>query len=113
MPFINTKASCPITKAQEETIKTKLGEAITALGKSESWLMVNFEDNCRLYFRGENSATTVFVEIALFGKASDSQYDAMTSAVTDIICDELGAAPDRVYVKYEEVSTWGWNGNNF
>ncbi len=113
MPFINTKASCPITKAQEESIKTKLGEAIANLGKSESWLMVNFEDNCRLYFKGNNSATTVFIEIALFGKASGSQYDSMTSAVTDIICGELGADSSRVYVKYEEVSTWGWNGNNF
>ncbi len=113
MPFINTKASCPITKAQEEAIKARLGQAITNLGKSESWLMVNFEDNCRLYFKGNKDATTVFVEVALFSKARDEQYDAMTAAVTDIICDELGADPSRVYVKYEEVSTWGWNGNNF
>jgi hypothetical protein len=27
--------------------------------------------------------------------------------------EELEIQPDCIYVKYEEVSTWGWNGNNF
>ena len=113
MPFINTKASCAIGAGEEKAIKEKLGEAITLIGKSESWLMMNFEENCHLYFKGNNSADTAFVEIALFGKASESQYDALTKAVTDIISEELCIAPSRIYVKYEEVEHWGFNGFNF
>lgn len=113
MPFINTKASCTISAEKEKTIKERFGEAITLIGKSESWLMVNFEENCHLYFKGDNSADTAFVELSLFGKASDSQYDALTKAVTDIVSEELGISPSRIYVKYVEVDHWGFNGFNF
>ncbi len=53
------------------------------------------------------------VEVQLFGKAQPSAYDTMTSTITDIISNELNILPNQIYVKYEEVSYWGWNGNNF
>lgn len=53
MPFINSKISVALTDAQEQEIKSRLGQAITAIpGKSESWLMVGFEPEYKLYFRG-------------------------------------------------------------
>ena len=113
MPFINTKTSCEITKEKEIAIKEKLGQAMSLIGKSESWLMLNFEDNCRLYFKGSNSEEMAMVEIALFGKATDSQYDAMTEKVTEIIASELSSSPSCIYVKYEEVDHWGYSGFNF
>ena len=113
MPFITTKTNTEITKEQEASIKEKLGEAITLLGKSESWLMLDFKDNCRLWFKGDNTKKIAFVEIALFGKASPSQYDAMTEKVCEIISEELSVSSDCIYVKYEEVSNWGYNGFNF
>lgn len=113
MPFINTKTSCEITKEKEIAIKEKLGQAMSLIGKSENWLMLNFEDNCRLYFKGSNSEDMAMVEIALFGKATDSQYDAMTEKVTEIIASELSISPSCIYVKYEEVDHWGYSGFNF
>lgn len=113
MPFINTRTSCEITKEKETAIKEKLGEAIKLIGKSESWLMLNFEDNCRLYFKGDNSENMAMIEIALFGKATDSQYNALTAKVTEIIAGELGISPSCIYVKYEEADHWGYSGFNF
>lgn len=113
MPFINTKTTVEISEEQELSLKEKLGSAISLIGKSESWLMVNFEDNCRLYFKGNNSEDIAYVEVALFGKASDSQYDALTAEITKIISETIGVDSSRVYVKYEEVDHWGWNGFNF
>ena len=44
MPFINSKVSVPLTDSEKETLKGKLGQAISLIpGKSESWLMVGFE----------------------------------------------------------------------
>ena len=55
MPFINNKTNVPISKAQEISVKEKLGQAISLLpGKSENWLMVGFEPECPLYFRGSD-----------------------------------------------------------
>ena len=91
MPFINSKISVAITDAQEQEIKTRLGQAIKTIpGKSESWLMVGFEPEYRLYFRGSNDEPTAMVEVSVYG-----------------------IAPDHVYVKYQAVANWGWNGDNF
>ena len=93
MPYIKTKTSTPISAAQEASLKAKLGKAITALGKGEAWLMLEFEDNCRLWFRGDNSEPLAMVEVSLFGKASADQYDDMTKAVCGILQEELGIDP--------------------
>ena len=85
MPFINSKISTSLTEAQETEIKTRLGQAIQTIpGKSENWLMVGFEPDYKL-----------------------------TGQICDIFKDVLGIAPDHVYVKYQAVSNWGWNGDNF
>ncbi|MCX7714418.1 MAG: phenylpyruvate tautomerase MIF-related protein [Clostridia bacterium] len=114
MPYINIKTNVEIAKKQEESIKTKLGKAISLIpGKSESWLMLSFDDGCRMYFKGENKLPMAFVEIKLFGKAADNDYNKLTGAVTEILGDELEIASDRIYVKYEETMHWGFGGKNF
>ena len=63
MPFINSKISVALTDAQEQEIKSRLGQAITAIpGKSESWLMVGFEPEYKLYFRGSKDQPMAMVE---------------------------------------------------
>ena len=62
MPFINSKISTPISIEQEQALKTRLGQAISIVpGKSESWLMLGFEPNYNLYFRGSNSEPLAMV----------------------------------------------------
>lgn len=114
MPFINSKISVKISKEQEIEIKTALGQAITAIpGKSESWLMLGFEDEYKLYFRGDDSEPTAFVEVSVYGGENSAAFDKLTGEICTIFNNVLGIAPDHVYVKYNAVSNWGWNGGNF
>lgn len=113
MPYINTKTNIEIPGDKEENIKSRLGEAAAIIGKSEAYLMVNMEDCCRLYFGGNGTDPAAFVEIRLFGKASKAAYNKMTKAVCDILNEELGIAGNRIYVQYEEVPNWGFNGTLF
>ncbi len=113
MPFINTKYSASITAEQENAIKTALGQAVTVLGKSESWLMLGFEQNCSLYFRGEKSDKIAFAEVSLYGNASSDACNRMTAEICRIYGEVLGVPSDKVYVKYSPTSEWGWNGGNF
>jgi phenylpyruvate tautomerase PptA (4-oxalocrotonate tautomerase family) len=114
MPYISTKTTVTISLEKREVIKKKLGKAIELIpGKSENWLMLSFEDNSSMYFKGSNEKPLAFIEVKIFGKASEDAYSRLTKAITEIISEELGISPDGIYVKYEEVSTWGWNGNNF
>ncbi len=112
MPLITAKVSTEITEEKEISLKTQFGKAIELINKSESWLMVEFKDNCRLYFKGDASASAM-IEVDLFGKASESGYDALTEKLTEIVEAELGIPKDRIYVKYNEIEHWGYSGFNF
>ena len=114
MPFIDTKLNFSISKERETALKAKLGEAITLLpGKSERWLMLNFQENCRLWFAGENNAPMAMVEVEIFGKASPADCETLTAKICEVFGSELGIAADHVYVNYTFSTAWGLNGTNF
>ena len=113
MPFIGNKVTVKISKEKEKAIKEKLGKSIELLGNSEQYLMVGFEDNYKLYFAGEKLEKGAFIEVKLFGKASSEAYEKLTVEICKIYEEELNIPKDKIYVKYEEVSNWGWNGFNF
>ena len=113
MPFIQTKTNLSVSADQEKALKERFGKTIALLpGKSERWLMLDFEDGRRMWFGGDD-APCAFLEVKLYGGASGSSYDKLTAAITDDVCAVLGVAADRVYVKYEEIDHWGWNRSNF
>ena len=113
MPFINTKYSDSISPEQETALQSALGEAITLIGKSEGWLMLGFEQNCSMYFKGEKSEKLAFVEVSLLGDAGADAYRKMTCEICRIYGEILGIAGDKVYVKYSPTANWGWNSMNF
>ncbi len=113
MPFINTKTNIAISEEQERILKTELGKAVSVIGKSEPWLMVNFEDQQRLYFKGDNRLPTVFIEVKIYGKSSPENYSALSAKITQIYSDVLKVPSDRIYIAYFETENWGWNGSNF
>ena len=114
MPMISTKTNVTISPEQELTLKSRLGEAISILsGKSERWLMLSFEDQCHLYFQGNNSNPIAYVEVKVFGRIDYSQSNKLTAKICEIFGDVLDIAASNVYIKYEEVEMWGWNGGKF
>ena len=114
MPYIEIKTNTAITKDNEVAVKSKIAAVLTDAfpSKTENWLMVDFTANSSMYFGGKDDPCAM-VQIALFGKGNTAGFDKMTDGVCRLIETELGIPADRVYVKYEEVSHWGWNYNNF
>ncbi len=113
MPFIQTKTNVKISAEQEKLLKEKFGKDIECLpGKTERWLMLDFEENCRMWFGGSD-APCAMLEVKLFGKAQESSYEKLTAALTGDVAEVLGISGDRTYVKYEEIDHWGWNGTDF
>lgn len=114
MPMILTKTTTKITSEQELILKEKLGKAIEILpGKTETWLMLGFEENCRLWFRGDNSKPLAYVEVSALGKISPDSAEKLTAEICDILKTVLGIEGDGVYVKYEETDKWGFDGGIF
>lgn len=114
MPFIHTRTNCPITPEQEEKLTAALGSAISLLpGKSEQWLMLQFEDRCRMHFRGKGDEKIAYVNVKVYGGADAGSYDRLTGKITALLREHLAIAPDHVYVSYDETEHWGWMGENF
>ena len=62
MPFIIARVNVPVSTEQEREIKTILGRAIESVpGKSEKYLMLGIEDNCRFWLRGDNSQPAAYI----------------------------------------------------
>lgn len=113
MPYIATRTSVSISARKEQAIKARMGEAIALIpGKSEDWLMLSFEDNLSMYFRGSAEEPCAICQVQLYGSADEADYAALTERLTDILYEELEIPTERIYITYAEIGAWGWNGGN-
>ena len=70
MPFIDLKTTKKISADCEKELTRDFGEKIALIpGKSEKWLMLNFEAECRMAFAGNGEEDTAMIEVELFGGA--------------------------------------------
>ena len=111
MPYIKTTTNVSIDEIKLSNIKSKMGEAIRLMGKTEDWLMLSFEDNIKMFFKGNSENPMAFIEVKVLGSVNNS--NEMTAELTNIISSELGIAPNNIYISYQGYSDWGYNGSNF
>ena len=111
MPFIKSKVSTPITKEQEFELKTRLGKAIELVpGKSEKYLLLDFEGNAHLWVAGDEKQPAAYIEAAIFGNEIHAGYEDFTREVTKIFMDVLHIPPERIYIRYEDITAWAVQG---
>lgn len=115
MPCIQIKTNVEVSQEAAQAVKSALGQSIAHLpGKSEPWLMITLEDNCRMWFRGEDSRPLAMVEVKVLGDSVDKAGSrAMTQEICALFQKELGVAPQDMYIRYLATPDWGWNGGNF
>ena len=114
MPYIDIKVSKPVTKAQQEAVKAEMGRGIAVFpGKTEMWLMVGITDEYAIWFKGDGDDPCAMVEVSIFGALNSESCNKMTGLICKSLSDNFGISPSRIYVKYQSVSEWGWNGENF
>lgn len=114
MPFVITRVSCELSKEKERELKRRFGQAIALVpGKSESYLLCGFEDECHLYIAGDDSQPIAYVEASVFGNESHAGYDRFGAAVTQAIEYVLDIRPDHVYLRYADIPDWGVGGMNY
>ena len=84
MPFIDSKVTVKMSDAQKETLKSSLGQAITTMNKTESYLMVGINDGYDLFMGGKKLDKGAYVEVSVFGDVTPKACDAMTGKICDI-----------------------------
>ena len=114
MPFISTKTNQSIPTDVAKKLKEAYASAIEILpGKTEKWLMLSFEGDVTMAFHGDMDQPMAYLTVSLVGKAPRDAYEALTKRLCEIMGDVLGIPSNMVYVKYEEVDHWGFDGYNF
>ena len=113
MPFIDCKFSQQLTPNEKENIKCGLGKLISILHKPECYLMVGIEDRYDLYFAGTKLEAGAYIAISAFGEPKSSDCEKMTAVVCKLLKEELGINGTSVYITYQGIENWGYNGNNF
>ncbi len=113
MPFIDAKITRKLSDAQKEEIKSALGQLITTLHKTETYLMVGIEDGRDLWLGGKKLESGAYVAVSLYGDAPKDCYDKLTGQICALLQERLGIPGEAVYITYHPVSDWGWNGANF
>ncbi|MBR3680457.1 MAG: hypothetical protein IKL79_00455 [Clostridia bacterium] len=113
MPFIRITSNKEITKKDANFMTMELGVGIECIeGKTEAWLMLEFKGDALMAFGGSD-APCAMVEVDLFGAASEADKSAFTNSVCHIVNFVLDIPPERIYVRYLETDTWGYNHTNF
>ena len=114
MPCIQIKTNVTVAHDTAQAVKSQLGQIITCLPeKTEDWLMITLEDNCRMWFRGEDNKPLAIVEVKVFGTSIHrAASEKMTAQVCELFRKQLGVDPKDLYVRYLATPDWGWNGGN-
>ena len=107
MPFIDVKDSFEITSEQELRLKEALGEAIARIpGKSESRLMLCFQDNMRMWYAGKDDGPTVMVHTAIYGTTTADAVEDFGQAAVGLMREVLGAK--NVYLRMSQGTDWAF-----
>ncbi len=111
MPFLVSKVNIPVSSDQEQELKARLGKAIELVpGKSEEYLFLCVEDQCRLWLRGDNSRPMGYLTVSIFGNEGHAGHREFTAAVTDIYRDLFEIAPKDFYIKFDDIAAWSAGG---
>ena len=114
MPYIRVRCNRPLSEKTVAELQKELGQSISLFpGKTERWLMTDCEGDCALSLGGKNDVPLAMIEVELLGSSTPEAYAAVTNDLTELMQRVVGIPANGVYVKYEEIKYWGWNGDNF
>jgi phenylpyruvate tautomerase PptA (4-oxalocrotonate tautomerase family) len=114
MPYFSVETSKAIDQAGEEAFSHKASAFIAdLLGKPEGYVMVAIKPSTAMRF-GAGLEPTAMVQLYSIG-LPEERCAEFSGKICAFIEDEIGVAPDRVYIDFRDLkrSRFGWNGKTF
>jgi phenylpyruvate tautomerase PptA (4-oxalocrotonate tautomerase family) len=103
MPWMNVVTDKKLSVAQQKEIKTGFASIMQqVLDKKESGLNVTFISTDGFYRGGESATDAVAIDIKYINKATASQKQEITNAITDIMVKVAESDPTKVIVLFSE-----------
>ena len=114
MPYCEIITSRKVCSDSEILLSKEFVRIIELIpGKSERWVMTHIEDDARMCFAGNSDDACAMLTVKTFGELTSPQYDMLTKEFCAAVSRLLNLSADRIYVTYQPIKNWGWNGENF
>lgn len=114
MPMVDARVTVNITDEQDCLLhKTLTQAAAEALGKPAMYVMVSVQDGADLWMGGKELSKGAYIHVRSFGSISPDAAAAFTKQATTFLASNLGLDPSGIYVSFEGVEEWGWQGRMF
>ena len=112
MPVLNLHTNVSIAD-KESLLKEASSMVAEALGKPESYVMIQIEDGVAMSFAG-TTGPLAYVELKSLG-LSTHQTAALSETICGFISEKLGIDASRIYIEFAspERAMFGWNRSTF
>lgn len=114
MPYLKIQSNQSLSAEQNQALLSAASKTVAkALGKAERYVMVALDPAMPMSFAGSDAAT-VYMELRSIG-LSEQQTPAVSAALCTLAQDNMGVAPERVYISFHDAARkmWGWNSATF
>lgn len=114
MPYLKIQTNLEREPGDSQPVLARASKLVAEqLGKPEKYVMVALETAVPLAFGG-SEAPTAYLELKSIGLPHDRTTE-LSQALCELIHDEFGVQPERVYIEFADASRtmWGWNGGTF
>jgi len=113
MPYIEAKLSTKLNEEKKEELQLKLTDIVSKeFSKPKAYIMVNIEDNKNLYMAEKQLEKGAYISVRLFGTTTKPVCQSLTKNICEILAN-FDINPKNVYVTYQPIDLWGWNGSMF
>ena len=112
MPVLQVTTNVSIDNA-DTLAKQASSLAADILGKPESYVMVNINDNAELIFAGTNDPCAHLILKSL--GLPESETKTYSEKLCSFVEQQLGVSPSRTYIEFvnPERHMFGWNNGTF
>jgi hypothetical protein len=114
MPFFKIETSRQVNDTDIQSMLEKASGFISEmLAKPQKFVMVSIEANKQMMF-GKDAESAAFVQLKSIGLPT-GRCAEYSSRICQFLNDELGIAPDRVFIDFKDLerNMFGWNGKTF
>jgi phenylpyruvate tautomerase PptA (4-oxalocrotonate tautomerase family) len=114
MPMVDARITVSLEPDQNARVHSELtNAAAAALGKPAMYVMADVADGADLWMGGKKLERGAYIHLRSFGSISRSSAEKFAKKATDFLSSELGLDPAGIYVSFEGVELWGWQGSLF
>jgi phenylpyruvate tautomerase len=114
MPLLKLETNVALSADKQDSLLAALSRTVAhVIGKPEQYVMVAYSHTPMLMSGRKGEAA--LVDVRSIGGLSNVVNQKLTQQISQILKAELGAAPERIYLCFTDVSpeNWGWNGDTF